>query len=142
MITGSRAIELLPEGRTRARKIVDGLECQGVVVPVGYVTDGASIPRFAWSVIGHPFEGRFVRPAMIHDIRCEFKVGTWQDTHSQFLETLKAEGVGRVRREAMYRAVWLFGPRWPSYQRRSPAQLLWAVSQPHGPNGKEWGDYQ
>lgn len=141
MITGSRAIELVPVRPTMARKIVDGLECDGIVVPVGYVSDGASIPRWAWCLIGHPFEGQFVRPALIHDVRCEFHVGTWQDTHSQFLETLAAEGVKRRRREAMYAAVWLRGPRWPAWQRRSVPQLRWEMSKPHGPNGKPWGVY-
>lgn len=141
MITGSRAIELLADGRTRARKIIDGLESDGIVVPVGYVSDGASIPRAFWSVIGHPFEGRFVRPALIHDVRCEFHVGTWQETHGQFLDNLAAEGVGTVRRNLMYRAVWLFGPRWPAWQRRSAEQLRWEMSKPHGPNGRAWGEY-
>lgn len=141
MITGSRAIELLPEGRTQARKIEDALRCGSIVVPVGYVSDGASIPRAFWSIIGHPFEGLFIRPALIHDIRCEFKLGTWQDTHAQFLETLAAEGVARWRRQAMYAAVWTFGPRWPRHEERSVADLLEIVHRPLGPNGRPWGEY-
>lgn len=142
LLVGSPAILPLPSRPTRARKIVDPLVADdGAIVPIGYVSDGASIPRPAWSIIGHPFEGLFVRPALDHDARCEFHVGRWQDVHDRFLATLEEEGVGRRRRDLMWRAVRWFGPRWPAYSRRSVDDLLEIMAQPLGPNGRPWGDY-
>jgi len=37
-----------------------------IVVPVGFITDGASIPKIL-SFIGSSFNGRYVLPAIIHD---------------------------------------------------------------------------
>lgn len=142
LLAGSPAILPLPVRPSRAIKIVDPLVADdGVVVPVNYLTDGASIPRPLWSLIGHPFEGRFIRPALDHDIRCEFRVGRWQTVHDRFLATLEAEGVGRLRRRLMFRAVRTFGPRWPLHRARSVADLLEIVSRPIGPNGRPWGQY-
>lgn len=36
-------------------------------VPAGFVTDGASIPRELWSLIGSPFTGRYRVAAIFHD---------------------------------------------------------------------------
>lgn len=142
LLLGSAALELLPTTPTRARKITTPLVANdGVVVPIGYVTDGASIPRLFWSLIGHPFEGRFIRPALDHDIRCEFRVGPWRDVHRRFFATLKAEGIGWLRRSLMFLAVRFFGPRWSPQEARSVDELLDVVGKPVGPNGLPWGVY-
>lgn len=36
----------------------------------GYLTDGASIPRFFWSLVGQPY-GIYLRAAIIHDKLCD-----------------------------------------------------------------------
>jgi len=46
--------------------IYDGGSGQVITVPVGFVTDLASIPQFAWS-LGFGPEGRWNRPAVVHD---------------------------------------------------------------------------
>ena len=38
-----------------------------VSVPMGFTTDGASIPRFLWRVCGHPFEAPRIYAAIRHD---------------------------------------------------------------------------
>jgi len=38
-------------------------------VPAGFHTDGASIPRFFWRIIGHPF-GPYLAAAIVHDWYC------------------------------------------------------------------------
>lgn len=142
LLVGSTAIEPLPTRPTRARKIVDEIVADdGLRVRLDYVTDGASIPRAVWSIIGHPFEGLFVRPAADHDVRCEFRVGRWQDAHDRLLATLEAEGVERWRRDAMHAAVRRFGPRWQAADARTVADVLEIFARPLGPNGRPWGDY-
>lgn len=41
-----------------------------VTVPRGYLTDGASVPRIAWSII--PPWGPYGAAAIVHDILCEY----------------------------------------------------------------------
>lgn len=36
-------------------------------IPQGFVTDGASIPRFLWRICGHPMEAPRLHLAIIHD---------------------------------------------------------------------------
>jgi hypothetical protein len=40
-------------------------------VEEGYITDGASIPRFFWLSVGHPFQSQYLRAAIIHDKLCD-----------------------------------------------------------------------
>lgn len=142
MISGSAALEFLPVTPTRARKINDRLYASsGVLVPIGYVTDGASIPRACWRVIGHPFEGQYIRPALVHDVRCEWKIGRWEDTHREFYRHLIEEGVGTRRAWLMFQAVWWFGPRWSPAEAITIPRAQAIATAPLGPNGRPWGDY-
>ena len=43
---------------------------QWVTVPAGYLTDGASVPRFFWSFI--PPWGAYGQAAVVHDLLCEY----------------------------------------------------------------------
>jgi hypothetical protein len=38
------------------------------VAPAGSVTDGASIPRYLWSIMGGPFEGQYRNASVLHDV--------------------------------------------------------------------------
>lgn len=38
-----------------------------IVVPKGFESDGCSLPRFFWRMIGHPFDMRYLREAIFHD---------------------------------------------------------------------------
>lgn len=80
----------------------------------GLLTDGASIPRVFWPVVGHPYEGLYVKAAIIHDYYCipENRYRRWQDVHEVFHDAMKANGVGRVKALLMFFAVRRFGPRW------------------------------
>lgn len=42
-----------------------------VTVRDGYETDGATIPRPLWSLVGSPFDPRFMAAALIHDHFCD-----------------------------------------------------------------------
>ena len=46
----------------------DGSKC---VVPKGYITDGASIPKIAWSIVGSPYSRPYLYAAIVHDFRYE-----------------------------------------------------------------------
>ena len=85
-----------------------------IIVPLKFLWDGASIPRFAWSLIGSPFTGRYVRGSLIHDFlrwladkaktRKEFKELTGYADRI-FLEIMREDGVGRIKSRIMWFSV-------------------------------------
>ena len=80
--------------------------------PEGAIVDGASIPKFLWSVIGSPFVGKYRRPSVIHDHYCVTQDRPSREVHKAFCEMMKVEGVSSFRRKLMCFAVKQFGPRW------------------------------
>ena len=80
--------------------------CNGnVTVPTGFITDGASIPKWAQRFIGEPLEGDTLRAVLVHDVYCENKKRSQEDTHKVFREILKLDGVNFLTRTLMYQAV-------------------------------------
>ena len=85
----------------------------------GNTYDGASIPRWAWSIIGHPLEQRFRWPSYWHDRLCESSL-TWADRRladAMLLVLLEEAGVGYWRRTVMWIAVRLYAWLWWSWRR-------------------------
>jgi Protein of unknown function (DUF1353). len=80
--------------------------------PKDWVVDGASIPQFAWSFIGGPFEGRYREASVIHDVGCDQKTRPWNAVHEAFYWAMRASRVESWRAKVMYAAVYHFGPRW------------------------------
>ena len=91
---------------------------KAVLVPEGYVTDGASIPRILWEEIGSPFDPRFMTAAIVHDWHCNIRDGEIPSIHKDsisvdemstlFFELLRHEGVGKLKASAMERAVRIY----------------------------------
>ena len=96
-----------------------------LVCPEGMRTDGASIPRFFWRVVGTPIASKYVKAAVIHDAGYSNKLewaykedGEWvvedhtrKEVDQLFLALLKDLQVSWWRRNAMYLAVRWFGAR-------------------------------
>ena len=80
--------------------------------PAGAKTDGASIPRPVWALVGGPFEGKYRTAAIIHDRYCDTKTRSWQDTHRVFLDAMLTAGESKAKAQMLYYAVYRFGPRW------------------------------
>lgn len=78
-------------------------------IPVGFITDGASIPRFLWRVIDHPFQSDYIEVYVEHDH--DYAVGKIQrkEADQKMLNGLKAKGMGYFKRYTIYWAVRLFG---------------------------------
>lgn len=74
--------------------------------------DGASIPVWAWPLIGSPFTGKYRRAAVIHDTLCAAKERPWRDAHRVMYEACRALGVGKFRAWLMYRALLIGGSKW------------------------------
>jgi hypothetical protein len=78
-------------------------------VPEMFVTDGASIPRPLWALIGSPFNGRYRVPAVLHDAAYCWVGITKQDADRMFYEAMREAGVGWLKAGLMWAAVKAFG---------------------------------
>jgi len=90
-----------------------------VVIPTGFLSDGASIPRIFWNIFS-PF-GLYLKAALIHDFLYSkdsdeiFKCDR-STADLIFKEAMFNLGIGWVKRETIYRAVRLGG--WMSYKKK------------------------
>ena len=66
-------------------------------VPAGFVTDGASVPRLLWRVLGPPLEADTVAASVEHDY--DYKTGRIprREADDKYYRNLRRDGVGRVR---------------------------------------------
>jgi len=77
-----------------------------VVVPVGFKTDLASIPRVPFLRSMFMVNGLHRAAAIIHDYLCRLGMGFSRKTADKiFLEAMKVSKVPRLRRRLMYWAV-------------------------------------
>jgi hypothetical protein len=75
-------------------------------------SDGTSIPRVFWIILGHPFGNNQRYAAILHDYFCDKRYPTWEMVHRMFYNALRARGVSERRAQILYLAVYHFGPRW------------------------------
>ncbi len=84
----------------------------------GFLTDGASIPKIFWSLIGGPL-GRYGPAAVVHDYL--YIKGTYsrKRTDQIFLEAMQVLNVSRIKRHLMYWAVRMAaGIPWRRYRKQ------------------------
>lgn len=95
-----------------------------IIVHIGYVSDGASIPRIFWRVVGHPF-GKYLPAAVVHDALYETEMLDRKEADQCFRDLIKALPVSTWRRALMYRAVRLGGgARWNKHTPESIATAM------------------
>ncbi len=82
------------------------------IAPKDYVSDGASIPRAFWTVVGGPLDGPYREAAIIHDAYCDSKSEPHQDVHRIFYYANRAVGVSKRKSKILYTAVKIGGPKW------------------------------
>src|SRR6266849_5879287 len=87
---------------------------QGVVwvAPAGSVVDGASIPRYLWSVMGGPFEGKYRNASVLHDVAYGEHKRPWWDCDRMFYNAMRCSGVSVGEAKTMYYALYKFGRHW------------------------------
>lgn len=76
-----------------------------VTAKAGFIFDGASVPKFFWRVVGHPFSFELLRPAVIHDICYATECFARDYSDDLFEEMLDFAGVSEIKEDAMYLAV-------------------------------------
>jgi hypothetical protein len=81
-----------------------------VRISAGYQTDGATIPRIAWSIVGSPMSMPVLPCALVHDALYSAElVPAHADADWIFLGLLQRADVGWVKRNAIWTAVRTFG---------------------------------
>lgn len=86
-----------------------------VTVPKFFVSDGCSMPRLFWRVLGHPFDMRFLREAILHDWLYQFQPCD-RKTADQIFRDALAGKLSWLRRAAIYRGLRLGGwVAWDGY---------------------------
>ena len=84
-----------------AFEMVDGI----LTIKAGFDFDGASIPRWLWSLIGHPVEPTILPGALPHDgLYCTHAFSKAR-TDQLFLDVMAAFDRGRINRKLCYGAV-------------------------------------
>ena len=80
-----------------------------VIVPIGFVTDGASVPDFLYSIMGSPWQGGWEMPAVIHDYNYFLQSFSRNACDEMFLEGMKICKVPFWKRQLAFAGVRLFG---------------------------------
>ena len=108
------ALELLPDGihaRVQRELIYTARSGAILTVPVGFVTDGASIPVELWSTVGSPFTGKYRRAAILHDFMYTTINLNKTDADNIFLEAMLLDGTNELQAHTIWEGVHLFGRR-------------------------------
>ena len=80
-----------------------------VTVKNGFDFDGASIPKWLWSIYGSPLNGTYVVASLIHDALYASQKVSKSVSDKIFLDIMKQSNVGYIKRISMYLAVRVFG---------------------------------
>jgi hypothetical protein len=99
---------------------IDGV---AVYIRAGMRTDGASIPRIAWRLVGHPFQIPLLGPALGHDALYAAELVSREEADRWFLEAMRRAGIGWAKRNAIWLAVRAGGGvSWRRHTARSVAR--------------------
>lgn len=86
-----------------------------LIIPKGFICDGASIPRFFWRVIGTPKAFDYQAAALVHDYMYRYASVYMRPVSREYADAvlfaLLASPRTRFRRWLIYYAVRLFGGR-------------------------------
>jgi hypothetical protein len=113
--SGDPILKWNPDGRTMTLLTeLSYTDPQGIIwdAPAGSVTDGASIPRYLWSIMGGPFEGKYRNASVLHDVAYGEHNRPWWDCDRMFYNAMRCSGVSAVEAKTMYYALYKFGHHW------------------------------
>lgn len=90
-----------------------------IIVPNGYITDFASIPKLFWRVVGHPV-GKHGKAAVIHDYLYSSHLYSKKESDRIFYDAMRISGVSWWKRSIMYNTVRWFGKKaWKNAYRKN-----------------------
>lgn len=82
-----------------------------LIVPAGFESDGASVPRFLWGAVFPRDDRQALFGALVHDYVYRTHPFGWtkKDADKAFYELMRAGGVSYIRAQKAYLGVRLFG---------------------------------
>lgn len=83
-----------------------------MIVPLGFESDGGSIPRVLWSLVGGPLDDAYVVATILHDWECEQRAHSSAQVHERFYRSMRAAGTSWLIARGFYHAVRTKGPSW------------------------------
>lgn len=90
-----------------------------IKVPIGFITDGASIPTFAMPLIGSPWSGKYAKAAVLHDYLYVIQITSRWEADRIFYQAMKILKVSLLKRTIMHTTVRLIGwMRWKEFRRK------------------------
>jgi len=92
-----------------------------VHVRAGFRTDGASVPRFLWRVLGSPYDPDIVAQSIGHDALYRGEIVPRKDADAAYLAMMEATGVNRRKRRLFWIGVRLFG--WITWLGHTPESV-------------------
>lgn len=90
----------------------------------GFKTDGASIPKPLWGIIGAPFNGNYTFAAIVHDALYQSEYLDRSIADKLFLDMMKELNVDFIKRYTMYIAVKSFG--WLVWKKHIKEDVLYS----------------
>jgi len=102
-------IKVSPTDIDRNWKVLEGIIYKGAYVPKGFITDGASIPKYLRNFFPHG--GRKFAPAVVHDVlyRTIDHKFSREEADDLFLDAMLYNGVNKITAMIIYKAVRYFG---------------------------------
>ena len=91
----------------------EDLTVEGITVPAGFASDGASVPRFFWRLVFPPGDQKALKAAFVHDFLYRTHPEGWTREAADllFLKLLLKEGMPKFRAVLAWLGVRLFGGR-------------------------------
>jgi hypothetical protein len=80
-----------------------------VTIKSNFITDGASIPKAFWSIVGNPLENDLLKPAIVHDGLYTLMQLKRLECDKLLKEMLLFNGTSKVKAYFIYYIVRLFG---------------------------------
>ena len=107
--------EKLPKGKRRLLESFDyhvGSEDSKEIITVkkDFISDGATIPRILWPIIGHPWD-EYEQAAWLHDWICSWLRHLYNRKEGELImcEASGVLGVSFIKRKTMYAGLRTFG---------------------------------
>jgi hypothetical protein len=86
-------------------QLQEDVTIEGFTIPAGFITDFATIPRFALSIMGRPTRQEFRRASVLHDYLLVYNKVDNRTASILFHRVLLEDGTKPVKAYVMYLAV-------------------------------------
>lgn len=81
----------------------------GARIPAGFVSDGMSVPRFLWRILGATIDSKTLGPSIVHDWLYQTHILTKSEADGWYYAQLVDNGYGRTKALLVWLGLRLFG---------------------------------